>query len=359
LNKKSYTLLEIANLINGKIFGDPNKEILSVDILEDAKEHDITFFADPRYRTKYEGSKGGAFIVSPHELLLEGRNYIVHEKPSHAFQQIALYFIPPAPLTYFTGIHSTAVVHQTVKIGKNVSIGPFVVIDAYSEIEEGTTVLAHSYIGCNVRIGKNCILHSHVNLLANTEIGNNNIIHSGTILGSSGFGYVQNEQGKIIPIEQLGNVSIEDDVDIGPNSVVSRARFKSTKVKQGTKIDSLVMLGHNVEVGRNNIIIAQSGIAGSSKTGDRVTIAAQAGVAGHVEIASNSILVARAGVGSSIKEPGIYAGTPSIEHSEWKRQFVYLKNFPKYIAKIKELEKKIEKLISEKEDACQEASSSL
>jgi UDP-3-O-[3-hydroxymyristoyl] glucosamine N-acyltransferase len=359
VNKGSYTLFELAEIVSGKLIGNPNKQILSVDILEDAKEEDITFFADSRYRVKYEKSQGGAFIVSPSEPILEGRNYILHEKPSSAFQQIAFHFIKIAPLTHFTGIHPTSVVHQTAKIGKGVTIGPFVVIDGNAQIGEGSTILSHSYIGCNVRIGQGSIIHPHVNLLANTEIGNNSIIHSGSVLGSSGFGFVPNDQGKIVPIEQLGNVSIESDVDIGPNCVISRARFKSTRVKQGTKIDSFVMVGHNAEIGKHNIIISQSGIAGSSKTGDRVTIAAQVGIAGHVEIASGSILVARSSVASSIKEAGIYAGSPYTEHSEWKRQLVHIKNLPKYATKIKELEKKLEKLLSKEEEACQEASSSL
>ncbi len=348
MNKSSCTLFEIAEMVNGTLIGDPDKQIFSVDILENAKEGDITFFANSKYRAKYERSLGGAFIVSPNERILEGRNYIIHEKPSFAFQQVALHFIKPSPLTAFTGIHPTAVVHQTAKIGLGVSIGPFVIIDGGCVVAEGTTILGHAYLGCNVRIGKNCIIYPSVNLLADTEIGNNCIIHSGSVLGSSGFGYIQNEEGNIVPIEQLGNVSIENNVDIGPNCVISRARFKTTRVKQGTKIDSLVMLGHNVEVGRNNIIISQSGIAGSSKTGNQVTIAAQAGIAGHIEIADGVTLASRTGVMSSIKDAGIYSGAPAVPYMEHGRQVVGIKNLSKQSAKLRELEKKLENLLSEK-----------
>jgi UDP-3-O-[3-hydroxymyristoyl] glucosamine N-acyltransferase len=276
---------------------------------------------------------------------VSGKNYLIHENPSFAFQQVVeLFLIDSYNQSGFTGIHETAIIHPTASLGAGVQIGPYVTIDQGAVIGEGTKILSHVSIGAGVRIGSHCILYSHAVIREKCILGHRVILQPGAIIGSCGFGFSTDAQGRHTKLEQLGIVEIEDDVEIGANTTIDRARFKKTLISQGTKVDNLVQVGHNVQLGPHNIIVSQTGISGSAKTGRNVVLGGQAGIVGHLHIAAGTLISARGGVSKTIDKPGKYAGTPVLPLAEHNRQQVHLRKIAEYVRRIEELEKKVSQL---------------
>lgn len=344
---KKFTLQEIAELTESTLVGNPNHLINSVDSLENAGPEDASFLANPRYRTLLSQSKAGVICIENAFSVEEGKNFLLSNEPSITFQKIIKILLPPHDSSSFKGIHPNAIIHESVEMGQDVEIGPFVVIDKNVKIGRACIIHPFTFIGPNSTIGEECILYSNVSIRERTRLGNRVILQPGVVIGSCGFGYVTDRSGQHVKLEQLGSVIIEDDVEIGANTTVDRARFKATKIGKGTKIDNLVQIGHNVNIGPNNIIVSQTGIAGSVKTGENVMFGGQAGVLGHVEIASNVLIATRGGVSKSIKKPGKYSGSPVKEITEHNRLQVYVKKIPDCLAQIEELKKRIEKLEKE------------
>lgn len=340
--KKSYTLDELAELTGSTLLGNKSHVIDGVSDLANAKEHDASFLSNPRYLADLKETKAGVIFVTEEVNGIEGKNLLICKDPSRAFQKIVDLVLGEQSIpSAFEGIHATALVHPTVKLGKNVQIGPYAVIDQMTSIGDDTKIGPHASIGPGVSIGQGCLLHPRVTIRESCRIGNRVVIQPGAVIGSCGFGFVTDKQGKHEKLRQLGNVILEDDVEIGANTTIDRARFQSTVVRKGSKIDNLVMIAHGVEVGEDNLIVGQAGIAGSSKTGKRVILAGQTGVAGHLELADGVVVAAKSGVSKSLKKAGFYGGIPAIPILEYNRLSVHFRNLEKYAGKLKEIEERI------------------
>lgn len=340
---KKYTLKELAELTHSQLVGDPDHVITGVESLESAASEDASFLANLRYKEMMNHSAAGVVFLPPSIEPLPGKNYLINENPSVAFQfTIELFLIGPYNQSGFTGIHETAIIHPSATIGPHVQIGPYVTVDQGACIGDHTRILSHVSIGAGVHIGSHCLLYPHVTIREKCIIKNRVIIQPGAVIGSCGFGFSTDAQGVHTKLDQLGIVEIEDDVEIGANTTIDRARFKTTFIGQGSKVDNLVQIGHNVKIGPHNIIVSQTGISGSAKTGRNVVLGGQAGIVGHLEIAAGTFISARGGVSKTISKPGKYAGTPVQPIAEHNRQQVQLRKISEYVKRIEDLEKKLE-----------------
>lgn len=344
MEPKKYSLAELAEFTKATLIGNPKHLISGVDAIDTAHSEDASFLANPKYRSLLKTTQAGVICIDRNTLIEEGKNFLVSDDPSSTFQIIVESLLLQSNASGFPGIHPTAVIHPTAKIGLGVSIGPHAVIDQGVEIGDHTTVFPFVYIGAHTKVGTHCLFYSHVSIRENCQIGNRVILQPGAVIGSCGFGYTTNAQGQHTKLDQLGTVILEDDVEIGANTTIDRARFKTTRIGRGTKIDNLVQIGHNVTLGPQNIIVSQTGIAGSVKTGKNVVMGGQAGVVGHLEIADYVMIATRGGVSKSIKEPGKYAGGPVMSLGEYNRQQVYLRKIADFVKQIENLEKRLENL---------------
>ena len=243
----------------------------------------------------------------------------------------------PAPVTFPPGVHPSAVIGREVTIGEGASVQPFVVIEDGVEIGAGSVIGAHGYIGHGAKVGANCLLHPRVTVGARCLVGNRVILHSGVVLGSDGFGF-EFSGGKHVKIPQIGIVQLDDDVEIGANTTLDRARFGRTWIGEGTKIDNLVQIAHNVVIGKHSLVIALTGIAGSVKIGNYVTIAGQVGIVGHIEIGDQVIVAAKSGISKNIAAKEVVWGSPSLPIREAKEQLAYMRRLPKLFERVKALE---------------------
>lgn len=342
---QKFTLAELEALTKAKLVGDRNHLITGVDSLETATSEDASFLANARYRQAMSHSAAGVICVDPSTPLEEGKNFLVSDDPSRTFQTIVeRLLISEYHHSGFTGIHPTALIHPDTVIGTNVDIGPYVVIDQGAKIGNNTRLFAFVSIGPGVEVGSDCTFYAHVVVRERCTIGNRVILQPGAVIGSCGFGYVTDAKGKHTKLDQLGHVAIEDDVEIGANTTIDRARFKTTRIGSGTKIDNLVQIGHNVHIGPHNIVVSQTGIAGSVKTGKNVIFGGQAGVVGHIEITDNVLIATRGGVSKSIHESGKYAGGPVMGLADYNRQQVHLRKISEYVKQIEDLEKRLKDL---------------
>lgn len=340
---KSFSLSELANLLQAELIGLPEHAISGVGSLEKASQSDASFLANPRYREAMLSSTAGVICIDRQTHPLEGKNFLISDDPSRTFQKIAELFLLCGNGSSFIGIHPTAVIAPSAQIGNNVTIGPYAVIDAEAKIGDHSIIGAHTFIGDHVEIGQHCQIYPVCIIREGCRLGNRVILQSGCVIGSCGFGYTTDAKGCHHKLEQLGIVIIEDDVEIGANTTVDRSRFDATIIHQGTKIDNLVQIAHNVEIGAYNLMAAQTGIAGSAKTGHHVMIGGQGGILGHVTVGDCTMLATRSGVSKSIPS-GKYRGSPAIPLHEFNRQEVHVRRLEEYVERIKTLEKKIAEL---------------
>ncbi|MEM7174581.1 MAG: UDP-3-O-(3-hydroxymyristoyl)glucosamine N-acyltransferase [Chlamydiota bacterium] len=343
---RCYSLKDLSLKLNCELIGDPNVEICNVDSLDAATETDASFLANLRYREKMLRSRAGVICIDDKTPLVEGKNFFRSADPSRTFQQIAeIVLSQSAPDFGFEGIHPTAIIHPTAKLGNAITIGPHVVVGPHVTIGDQTVIIASSFIGAYTTIGSECLIYPTAIVRERCALGHRVILQPGAIIGSCGFGYtIDPTTGQATKLDQLGTVIVEDDVEIGANTTIDRARFKETRIKKGTKIDNLVQIGHNVELGNHNIIVAQSGIAGSSKLGNHVIMGGQAGIVGHVTVADKVQIATRGGVSKSIAKSGAYGGGPVVPMHEFNKRQVYLRNIESFVRKIKSLEKKVSDL---------------
>jgi len=320
---------EIAGLLNGKLENfTQDKEIKNLKSVETATEDDITFLKNKKDLDKI---KAGAVIAGSFMPELNIPQIVV-DKPDIAFYKLIEIFYPDEKKEGF--IYDLAVVGKNVEIGKSSQIHEYVVIKDNVKIGKNCIIHPFCYIGENTRIGDNCILYPNVVIYKDTIIGNNVIIHANSVIAGDGFGYYQ-EDGKHKKIKHIGKVIIEDDVEIGANTTIDRAMLDETVIKKGTKIDNLVMIGHNCKVGQNTILVSQVGIAGSSKIGNNVILAGQVGVADHITIGDNVIVTAKSGVSSNLPPNGIYGSSISaVEWKKWKRAIAILTKLPEILKKL-------------------------
>jgi UDP-3-O-[3-hydroxymyristoyl] glucosamine N-acyltransferase len=335
------TLAEIAKFIDGQIVGDPNTIITGVSGIREAKKGDITFVSNPKYASLIKQTNASAIITS--EDIKDAPKPIIRTKnPSLAFAEIVSLAVP-VKIKHPEGIHPSAILAKNVKLGKNVAIGANTILEEGVTIGDNTVIYAASYIGNDTTIGKDCFIYSNVSIRERVKIGNRVIINNGTVIGSDGFGFTEvNGAHKRIP--QVGTVIIEDDVDIGANVAIDRARFDRTIIGKGTKIDNLVHIAHNVLIGENSIIIAQTGISGSSKVGKNVILAGQSGVVGHITIGDNVIVGAQSGVTKSVPSNTKVSGYPAKPHDVAKRVNACIQRLPQLYKTVDQLKKKIQEL---------------
>ncbi|MFN3872987.1 MAG: UDP-3-O-(3-hydroxymyristoyl)glucosamine N-acyltransferase [Ignavibacterium sp.] len=339
----SLTVQEIAKLVSGKIIGDENTVIYSVGKIDEAKPGDLSFIYLPAYEKFQQTTKASALLVKPE--LQKTRidiTYIEVESPEKAFFLILReFFKPDFPLS---GIDNTAFIHPEAQLGKNVAVGKNVVISKGCRIGDNTKIFHNTVLYEDVEVGSDCLIFSNISIREKCKIGNRVIIHSGTVIGSDGFGFNPDEKGVYQKIPQIGNVIIEDDVELGSNVSIDRAALGSTIIKRGTKIDNLVQIAHNVVVGEDTVISSQTGISGSTKIGNHVIIAGQVGIVGHIEICDNTVLMAQSGISKSIKKPGYYFGYPAKELKTSQKLEAHIRSLPDYAEKIKKLEEEIKDL---------------
>ncbi len=334
-------LKEIARIVEGKVVGDKDILITGISGIKEAKKGDITFVANPKYLSLMEKTKASAILVLPNVNNCS-HSLIQVENPSLAFSEI-ISLIGPEPIQFAPGIHPTAIIGENVELGKGVSIQPYVVIEDNGKIGDYTTLCSCVYVGRSTEIGKNCLIYPHVSIRERVAIGNRVIIHSGTVIGSDGFGFAA-LRGVHHKIPQIGTVEIEDEVEIGANVTIDRARFDKTWIKKGVKIDNLVQIAHNVVIGENSIIVAQVGISGSTTIGKNVIIAGQAGLIGHITVGENAVIAGKSGVTKDIPANLHVSGFPAREKGRDMKAYAYISKFPKLLKKIALLEEKIKKL---------------
>jgi UDP-3-O-[3-hydroxymyristoyl] glucosamine N-acyltransferase len=345
MNKKnSFTLQELAEFTQCKLVGDPNQIVCNVSDLENATPNDVSFFSNARYLQDLKKCQAGAIFIGPEHALLDGKNFLISEQPSLAFQKVVDQLFPQRKYpSGFTGIHPSAVIHQTAQIAEDVSIGPCAIIDENVKIGRRSFISAGVYIGPDCLIGEDCLLYPNVTLRENCQLGNRVIIQPGAVIGSCGFGYITDKQGRHQKLNQVGNVLIEDDVEIGANATIDRSRFKSTIIGSGSKLDNLVQIGHGVTLGTGNIIVAQTGIAGSTSTGKYVVLAGQVAVAGHLHLDDGVTVAGKSGVSKSLKS-GKYGGIPAVDIGEYNRNQVFLRNIETYVKQLKALDKRLSEI---------------
>ena len=348
--KAQATLGELAVLVGGKIEGDGSLPIRGIASLEEAGEGEITFVAEIKHRRRLEKSRASAAIVPanlpscPKPLIRTPNPYLAYAKVQAFFQQK-----PFSP----RGVDSRAFIGGGVKIGRDVSIYPFVHVGEGSEIGDRAVLYPGVYLGESVQVGEGSVLYPNVVVMDRCVVGKRVILHPGTVIGSDGFGFAR-DGAKFVKIPQVGIVVIEDDVEIGANCAVDRAAMGKTWIKRGVKTDNLIQIGHNVTVGEDTVIVAQVGIAGSTEIGNRVALGGQVGVVGHIKIGDGAMIGAQAGVGQDVAPGQILSGSPAFPHREWLRAqaaFQKLPEMKRILADLEKRMKQIEEAISKKDES--------
>ncbi len=336
-----YRLADLAELVGGRVEGNPERAVEAVRSLESAGPRDLSFLKDPRYRGQAAASSAGALLVSPAlaDAAALGRDLLIADDPSWALARLIAAFHPAESRA--PGVHPTAILEPGCAVDPSAHVGPYAVIGAGSRIAAGAAVLAFVAIGRGCVVGEGVVLHPHAVLYDGTEVGAASIVHAGVVLGADGFGYATHG-GAHHKVPQVGRVVLEEDVEVGANSTVDRATLGETRIGAGTKIDNLVQVGHNVEVGRHCILCGQAGIAGSARLGSYVVLAGQSGVAGHIELGDGVQVAAKSAALASVEPRTVVAGIPAIEMRKWRRQAVLLSRLDEMSRRVRALEKKLE-----------------
>lgn len=322
----------------GELLGDPGQKITGATSLAEATPGEISFFGNPKYAAQLRKTRAAAVFVPLDFSEKIAAAQIRVPNPAKAFEQVVLKFAPK-PIAFAPGVHPSAIVDPNAKLGSRVSIQLLAVIEPGVSIGDNSVIGAGCYVGHETTIGADCMIYPHVTIRERTRIGSRVVIHSGAVIGADGFGF-EPAQGRYEKVPQVGIVQIDDDVEIGANTTIDRARFGRTWIQEGVKIDNLVQIAHNVVIGRHTVIAAQTGISGSTRVGERVLMGGQVGVAGHIEIGDGTIVGAQAGVTKSISG-GTWWSTPIVPLAAAKQQTAWLHRLGKLIARVKEIEKKI------------------
>ncbi|GIV11116.1 MAG: UDP-3-O-acylglucosamine N-acyltransferase [Fimbriimonadales bacterium] len=336
----TYTLAQLAEQVQGMARGEAELRIASVGGIEDVPAGGLTYAEDARRLQEALASPAAAVLTKPNLNPSgdTGKSFLLHPMPRLAWAKILALFSPfrtPEP-----GVHSTVVMGAACELGDEASVMPYVVLGERVKIGARVQIYPFCYIGDEVEIGDDTVLYPHVTLMPRVQIGKRVIVHAGAVIGGDGYGYVPYE-GAHHKIPQIGRVVIEDDVEIGCNTTIDRATTGETRIGKGTKIDNLVQIAHNVQVGEHCLLVSQVGIAGSSRLGHHVILAGQVGVKDHVQIGDNAVVGAQGGVSKNLPANGVYWGTPAIAHREWLQALAHLYKLPELAKRVEELEKKL------------------
>lgn len=333
-----FTASQIAGFINGKIIGDENALITGVSPIENGEEGHLSFVAQDKFASFLDTSKCSVLIVS--EKLLTDKKYtptIISVENAYLSFQVLMNLYQQMKGRK-SGIEEGSFFHDTAEVGAEVYVGAFTYVSEKAKIGDGSQIYPHVFLGKNVKIGKNCVIYSGARIYDFCVLGDNCIVHSNTVIGSDGFGFQPTEKG-FEKIPQLGNVVLEDNVEIGSNCAIDRGTIGSTIIGSGTKIDNLIQIAHNVKIGKNNVIAAQAGIAGSTVIGDWNQIGGQVGIVGHINIGNQVKIQAQSGVNSNTKDGEVLYGSPAISASDYRRNYVHFRNFGEIVQRINQLEK--------------------
>ncbi len=339
-----FSAIELANLLNGKVEGDASVKVHTLSKVEDAQAGSLSFVSNPKYIPFIYSTQASILIVNEDLEIAESdpiQPTLIRVK--NAYESFAILLEKYQSLQHPSAvIEPQSFVDATASIGKNNYVGAFAYIGKNVQLGDNVKIYPQTYIGNDVSIGNNSIIYAGVKIYHNCEIGQNCILHSGVVIGSDGFGFAPQADGQFKKIPQIGKVVIEDNVEIGANTTIDRATLGETIIRKGVKLDNLIQIAHNVEIGENTVIAAQTGVSGSTKVGQNCMIGGQVGFVGHVSIAAGSKINAQSGVARPIKEPNkAWMGAPAMEYRQFMRSQVVFRQLPELQKKIKQLEKKI------------------
>jgi UDP-3-O-[3-hydroxymyristoyl] glucosamine N-acyltransferase len=336
-----FTAEQIAGILEGEVVGNPNAEVHELSKIEEGKKGSLTFLSNPKYNNYIYTTKATITIVNKSfipESELE-TTLIKVEDAYLAFSKLLEFY--DQSKGYKSGIEQPSVITENTIYGTNFYLGSFSYIGSNVVLGNNVQIYPNCFIGDNVVIGDNVTIFAGTKIYEQTVIGNNCAIHAGSVIGADGFGFAPNPDGTFKKIPQIGNVIIEDDVDIGACTTIDRATMGSTIIRKGVKLDNQIQVGHNVEIGENTVIAAQTGIAGSTKIGKNGMIGGQVGISGHLTIGDNVRIQAQSGVARNIKDNEILQGSPTFGYNDFSKSYVHFKNLPKIIAELAELKKHI------------------
>ncbi len=340
---------QISLLVNGKIEGDPNVVVNSFGKIEEAKEQQLTFFANPKYEDFLYSTRASVIILNEaYELKQPVKATLIRVPDAYSAFAVLLSKYQEIMQQQLTGIQQPSYIAKTAEYGDKVFIGAFAYLGEKVKVGNNTKIYPNAYIGDNVTIGDNCIIHPGVKIYHDCVIGNHVTIHGGTIIGSDGFGFAPQADGSFAKVPQIGNVKIEDHVEIGANTTIDRATIGSTLIKRGAKLDNLIQVAHNVEIGNSSVIAAQAGISGSTKIGNGVMIGGQAGIVGHIQLGDGSKVNAQSGVSKSIEPGKAVTGSPAYDYTSALRSQAVNRRLPELEKRVKELEALVKQLLAEK-----------
>lgn len=334
-----FTAAQIAGILEGDVVGMPEAEVYKLAKIEEGTEGSLTFLANPKYQSYIYSTKATITIVN-RTFEPEGEistTLIKVDDAYKAFSKLLEYYNQVKLMK--SGIEQPSVISENVTYGEHLYLGSFCYVGKNVKIGNNVKIYPNTFVGDNVTIGDNCILFAGVRVYSETEIGNGCTIHSGSIIGSDGFGFAPNENGEYNKVPQIGNVIIEDNVDIGACTTIDRATLGSTIIKRGVKLDNQIQIAHNVVIGENTVIASQTGVAGSTKIGKNCIIGGQVGIVGHITIGNNVRIQAQSGVGKSIPDGEAVQGTPALSYSDFNKSYVHFRNLPKIVSDIEDLKK--------------------
>ena len=336
-----FTAAQIAEILDGEVIGNPMAEVSTLSKIEEGIEGSLTFLSNPKYLNYIYSTKASVTIVN-NSFVPDNKVYTTMIKVEDAYASFTklLEFYNQVKLSK-SGVEQPSVISKTALVGANLYLGSFSYIGENVVIGDHVKIYPNCFVGDNVVLGDHTILFAGAKVYSETNIGKNCTIHSGAIIGSDGFGFAPNPDGTYTKIPQIGNVIIEDNVDIGSCTTIDRATMGSTIIRKGVKLDNQIQVAHNVEIGENTVIAAQTGIAGSTKIGKNGMIGGQVGISGHLTIGNNVRIQAQSGVGRNIKDNEVLQGSPTFGYSDFSKSYVHFKNLPKIVAEIEEIKKKL------------------
>jgi UDP-3-O-[3-hydroxymyristoyl] glucosamine N-acyltransferase len=337
-----FTAQQIAGILEGTIVGDPDIKVSKLAKIEEGKKGTLTFLANPKYKSYIYTTEASVTIVNADFVPeYELKTTLIKVEDAYgAFTKLLEYY-NQIKLNK-SGIEQPSYISDSAKLGNDIYVGAFTYIGDNVTIGDNVKIFPNSYISDNVSIGNNSIVFAGVKIYSDCVVGNNCFINSGAIIGADGFGFAPNEKGEYAKVPQIGNVIIEDFVDIGAGTTIDRATLGSTVIRRGVKLDNQIQIAHNVEIGKNTVIAAQTGIAGSTKIGENCQIGGQVGIVGHISIGNNVKIQAQSGIGRNVKDNEVLQGSPALTYGDYNKSYVHFKNLPKIVKTINELEKKVD-----------------
>ncbi|WP_228851625.1 UDP-3-O-(3-hydroxymyristoyl)glucosamine N-acyltransferase [Aegicerativicinus sediminis] len=336
-----FTATQIAGLLDGDIVGDPDVEVSKLSKIEEGTEGSLTFLSNPKY-TPYIYSTNASITIVNKTFKSENHIKTTLIKVQDAYKSFSklLEYYNQVKLNK-NGIEQPCFISESANCGENIYVGAFSYIGENVTLADNVKIFPNSYIGDNVKIGENSIIFSGAKIYSDCVIGSNCVLNSGVIVGADGFGFAPDSNGEYNKIPQTGNVVIEDNVDIGAGTTIDRATLGSTIIRKGVKLDNQIQIAHNVEIGKNTVIAAQTGIAGSTKIGENCQIGGQVGIVGHITIGNNVKIQAQSGINRNVKDGEVLQGSPALAYKDYSKSYVHFKNLPKLVNHINEIDKKV------------------